>query len=371
MSFFTLIIKNLLRQRVRTLLTVLGIGVGITTVVALGVITNALKATSGEILRTGGADFMVAQEGTSDLSFSTVTEADWAAIAARPDVRATRGMMFHITRAGSNPYFPLLGVRASDLAEPALPFLQGALFAPSAVDEIVLGDTAASDLKVQVGDTVTLDRRTFTVTGIYHTGSTIEDGGGYAPLAVVQQMTSKLGVVTAVWVSVADGFDIATVAQRIEEQFPNLAAVTSVAEYGEIDQGLQLVDAANLAISALAVGIGAIGVMNTMVMSVFERTRQIGILRAVGWSSSRILRMIIGEALILCVIAAIVGSLLGVLATRGLLLIPTIRSLLELRYTADIFVRALAVALTVALAGAAYPAFRAVRLSPMEALRYE
>src|SRR3970282_1475130 len=121
-------------------------------------------------------------------------------------------------------------------------------------------------------------------------------------------------------------------------------------------------DPANIAISVLAVGIGAIGVMNTMVMWVSERTREIGILRAVGWSGRRILRMIIGESLFLCVVAAVVGSALGVLAAPAILLIDLIHKLLAPTYTVDVFVRALVVAVVVALAGAVYPAARAVRL---------
>jgi len=170
---------------------------------------------------------------------------------------------------------------------------------------------------------------------------------------------------------VTPGADPRSVAESIEETFPNLATISTVNEYGKVDQGVRMLDAANIAISVLAVGIGAIGVMNTMVMAVFERTREIGILRAVGWSGRRILRMIIGESLLLCGIAAVVGAALGVLATRAILLIDTVRNLLEPQYSADVFIRALAVAVIVALAGAAYPAFRAIRLTPMEALRYE
>jgi putative ABC transport system permease protein len=70
-------------------------------------------------------------------------------------------------------------------------------------------------------------------------------------------------------------------------------------------------------------------------------------------------------------VAAVAGSLVGVAATQALLLVDTIRTLLEPQYTVSVFLRGLLVAVIVALAGAAYPAFRAVRLTPMEALRYE
>jgi putative ABC transport system permease protein len=235
----------------------------------------------------------------------------------------------------------------------------------------MLGGRAANDLKVGPGDSVQIEDREFTVAGVYQTGRLWEDGGAYAPLPVVQDMAGKSGVVTAVFISVEAGFTPDQVAASIQDEFDGLATISDVNEYKKVDQGVQMLDAANLAISILAVGIGAIGVMNTMVMSVFERTREIGILRAVGWSGRRILRMIISESILLCIIAAAIGSGLGVLATRAILLVDTVRNLLEPQYGVDIFMRALIVAVAVALAGAAYPAYRAVRLTPMEALRYE
>lgn len=371
MTFLSLILKNLLRQRVRTSLTVIGISIGITTVVALGVITDSLKATAGEIINLGGADFMVAQEGAADLSFSIVPEEAAAALGQRPDVARAEPALFHIVRVGSNPFFVLLGRNPDQVAMNAPRLLAGGTLTPGETDEVMLGSRAAENLDAVVGDEVAIENEQFEVVGIYQTGRLWEDGGAYGDLAKVQEMAGREGVVTAVFVTAAQGHDQAAVAAAIEADFEDLATISDVGEYKKVDQGVQMLDAANIAISVLAVGIGAIGVMNTMAMSVFERTREIGILRAVGWSGQRILRMVITESLLLCLVAAVVGSILGILATRAVLVIGTVSNLLEPQYDANVFIRAFAVALVVGLAGAAYPAFRAVRLTPMEALRYE
>jgi putative ABC transport system permease protein len=343
-SFLELILKNIIRQRIRTGLTVLGISLGIT---------------------------MVAQEGAADLSFSVLPESTVGDVQATEGVGGAEGMLFHIARVGSNPFFFLIGRDAEGLAAAPPTLLDGEIWGPAATNELLLGTRAAADLEVGVGDTVTIEDVVFTVVGVYESGRLYEDGGAYAPIAVVQGIAGRSGVITAVFVTVGPGASIPAVAERIENDIEGVATITNAGEYGKVDQGVEFLDAANLAISVLAVGIGAIGVMNTMIMSVFERTREIGILRAVGWSGRRILRMIITESLVLCAIATVVGSALGVLATRAIMLIDTVRNLLEPQYTVDIFVRALVVAVVVALAGAAYPAFRAVRLTPMEALRYE
>jgi putative ABC transport system permease protein len=371
MSFFGLVARNLLRQRTRTALTVIGISVGIMTVVALGVVADGLKASTGDLLRLGDADFIVAQQGASDMTFSTVTVEEWTALEQMPGVARATGVLMHVTRVGSNVYFLTFGIRPDQLAANPPRLVAGELLASQAADEIVLGARAADDLGVGVGDSVAIDDRPFRVVGVYQTGVRIQDSGGYVPLPVVEELAGRSGVVTGVYVTVAPDAEPALVAAAIEEQFPQLAAIGDVSEVGEVDQGMQIIDAANLAISLLAVGIGAIGVMNTMVMSVFERTRELGILRAVGWRGRRILQLIVGESLLLCVVSAGVGTLLGVLLSRAVLLVGTVAAFLEPRYSLEVFVRALVVAVVVALIGSAYPAFRAVRLTPMEALRHE
>jgi putative ABC transport system permease protein len=370
-SFGALIFKNLFRQRVRTSLTVIGIGLGIATVVALGAVIGGMKATAGDILKAFDSDFIVAEKGSADLSFSSVTEEELQAVAAHEGVADVIGILIRVTKVGSNPYFVTIGMEAADLTHSDIRLVEGSYFTDRDSDRLMLGTRAANQLGAAVGATVTIDSRTFTVAGIYKTDNIWIDSGAMAPLSVVQEASGKPGLITFAYVHAEEGRDPIALAESIREDLPLLTTVANISEYSRVDQGIEIMDALNLAISALAVGIGAIGVMNTMVMSVYERTREIGILRAVGWSDNRVVRMILGESLLLCLVAAVIGAAAGVSASRAVLLIPAVRSLLQPQYTTDIFVRGLIVAFAVALVGAAYPVIRALRLQPMEALRHE
>src|SRR5512136_1376912 len=178
MPFFMLIFRNLLRQRIRTLLTAFGISLGITTVVALGVVTNSLKATAQDILTAGGSDFAIGQSGSADLTYSTLTQEQLQAVATYDGVEHATGILMAVSRLGSNPYFVQMGINPSDLDYFQVPLVTGRRLAPDAPSEILLGQEAASQLKKKVGDTVEVKDELFLVVGIYRTGNTVEDGGG-------------------------------------------------------------------------------------------------------------------------------------------------------------------------------------------------
>ena len=370
MTFLGLIVKNLMRQRVRSILTLTGIAIAITTVVALGVITAGMRATADAFVQAGTADFMAAQDGAADLSFSTLPESVVGEVAAVEGVAQARGAFMFITTAGSNPFF-FLGGAEPEIIAGEVDLVAGESLTGEDPDEILLGSASADDLGVGVGDDVTISDHTFTVVGIYESDVLWEDGGGFAPLETVQQVAGKPDTVSVVYVTVDEGADPAAVGDAIVEEVPSVVVITGADDYSQVDQGFVLLDAATTAISLLAVLIGGIGVMNTMIMSVFERTREIGVLRAVGWSSSRVLRMIVFESLVLTIAAAFLGCLLGVAASQLVTLSPSVSGLLQPTYTVDTFVLAVVVAVVVGLLGALYPAIRAARLTPMEALRYE
>ena len=119
---------------------------------------------------------------------------------------------------------------------------------------------------------------------------------------------------------VTDNANVTTVSKTIEDTYPNeLSTTTAEATAGRINQGLGFIDTATWAISLLAIFIGAVGVINTMIMSVYERTREIGVLKAVGWKDRRILGMILGESVVLTLIAFVVGTVVAVVGVELLL----------------------------------------------------
>ena len=125
------------------------------------------------------------------------------------------------------------------------------------------------------------------------------------------------------------------------------------------------------AMSGLTMLVGGIVMMNAMLMSVFERTQEIGVLRALGWRRRRVVRMILVEALALSLFSGIAGIGIGICLNRLLGLIPMYGPILKPIYNGPIFVQITVLVLVLGIVGAIYPAWRAAGLRPIEALRYE
>lgn len=221
-----------------------------------------------------------------------------------------------------------------------------------------------------MGDSINLFGESFTITGIFETGNIMYDGAAFTSLDTLQNITKSQGEVSTIYVQVYDDTNLTELSQSIEATYPNeLTASSASALSDRINEGLGIIDSATWAISLLAIFIGGVGVVNTMIMSIYERTREIGVLKAVGWRSRRILGMIMGESIVLTLIAAVVGTVLGILAAEaGLSLLS---GKISPAYSLDVFVRGFLVAILVGVLGGIYPAYRASRLPPTEALRYE
>jgi putative ABC transport system permease protein len=156
----------------------------------------------------------------------------------------------------------------------------------------------------------------------------------------------------------------------IERRFPEVRASLS-SEFAQSSNDTKTSQAMMNGIGFLALLVGGIVVANTMLMSIYERAREIGTLRALGWRKQQILGQIISESLLLCTIAAIFGSLMGVVFMTLLAQVPIVASMISPDWSVGTFVQALVLTLIVGLIAGAYPAWRASRLQPVEALRYE
>src|SRR4029453_6205002 len=135
---------------------------------------------------------------------------------------------------------------------------------------------------------VRVGRRSFRVAGIFHSGNRFVDRAVVLPLKAVQAIAQRPHEVTTLGVIVSLGATPKAVAKRLERRFPGVTAVVEPGQAVKIDTSSRLIVSAGWIFSLLALIIGGIGVTNTMAMSVFERVREIGIMRAVGWSSGRI-----------------------------------------------------------------------------------
>jgi putative ABC transport system permease protein len=211
----------------------------------------------------------------------------------------------------------------------------------------------------------------FTIVGRFHSGDTFEDTGVVLPLKTVERLAHRPGEITTVAVTVSPGLRARTVAQRVERRFPGTVAVYEPGQAIKVDTSSRLIVDTGWIISLLALIVGGIGVANTMAMSVVERVREIGILRAVGWRAWRIAVLIVSEAIAISLLALGVGLGLGVLAAEEFSNHTSTSGLVKPDFTAGVFAWGLAFALGVALIGAAYPTWRAIRLTPIEALRRE
>jgi putative ABC transport system permease protein len=125
----------------------------------------------------------------------------------------------------------------------------------------------------------------------------------------------------------------------------------------------------SLAISIIAVAVGALSVLSALVMATQERTREIGIFAAIGWSNARIMAWIVLEGMLMCAIGCVLGVLLGFLAAFAFPHIPAIGNLISFKPSVALISPILGAVFALCLLGSLFPAWRAIRMVPAEALR--
>ena len=230
---------------------------------------------------------------------------------------------------------------------------------------------------VKLGQAITISEQKFTVVGIFESNQDLESNMVIMLLEDAQQVLGKKGSITGCTVNVKDKTPegIAAVRAVIEttvaEKNKSKLRAKPPGEFVQQSNQIRAATAMAWMTSMVALFIGGIGVLNTMFMSVFERTREIGILRAIGWCPSRVMKMILAESVLLSIGGGIIGTIGGLGLIKLLSRLPVVNGVVQAAITPDIIMKGFAIAIVVGLVGAAYPAYRGSQLLPTEALRHE
>lgn len=390
MHFFTFILRNLTRRPTRSVLTILGLAVAVASMVALFGITSNIETSVESSFDSRRIDLVVTQAGrssglNSDFRMYLVDEA--RKIKGVKQVAYAVVNLIDVTRdSGYTDQVMIQGWRPDNFAFDDLEILAGRKIADGDRHKVMLGSTIAKNLSKNVGDSVVFGRReaentenVYEVIGIFKSKIVFEDGGAIVPYEDGRVLTGMQVTGFSVRVDKPtpdSSAEVDAVREEIESlrdpEDPSVRlAAQSPASYTDSISHLKMIRAIAWLVSAIAVLIGVIGLLNTMAMSVLERTQEIGILRAVGWPPNRVIRMIIGEATLLSVAAAAVGVLTAALGLSLLTLSPKVNGFIESRLSLLVIVKGLGITLLIGLLGGVYPAVRAARLLPTEAIRHD
>ena len=373
LSFAGLAWKNLWRRRLRTSLTLCGIGMAIGAFVALVGFSRSFEHEWLRLYSSSGTDIAVVDKSFMN---SSVNQSLQGKLNTVPVVERAEPMIFNLMDLTPEANALVFGWLDNTYEFESLTFSSGGRF-HNGKPEIILGEMLAKNLDKKVGDTLEMQGSTFTVVGIFHGGTALEAGAVIMPLDQMQQLTSLQGKVSGFHVRlrpVPSGESPDHYLKRsqalIEAAVPGLNA-QSAADRAANNQFVDIAHAVAWGTSCIALLMGILGIANTMAMSVFERTREIGILRAIGWKAWRVLLLIQVEAAVLGSVGGIIGIGIGWGALRVLSTLPQTASVVSSNLDPLHFFEALGISILSGLIAGAYPAWRGAHLSPVEALRHD
>jgi putative ABC transport system permease protein len=388
-------LRNLARRKVRTALTILGVTIGIWALVVFGSMANKITA-----LVEGGSDYYADKLIVSDASgsmggFSSAPMSLSTAEALRNvdgvSVVAPTVMMLmdEQPNAVSMGVPPMIGAQVAGSDEGLetfeISFAEGRGL--TAEDEgtyvTVLGSDIARKFDRGVGDRILLRGTPFEVVGVMEPTLTAPDQEAMVPMAAAQELLvaslpevlqagiDPSDVATSMVVYIDVGSDPEVVARRIENDVANVSTMTGADFDEQIGSATAILNAILVGIALISLVVGGLSVINTMAMSIAERTREIGIKRAIGGSRFRIVRELVTESALIGLIGGLIGLGLGVVVVIIGNEAGRSSGTVLFEMTTGTAITALAFATILGAIAGFLPALHAARLDPVSALRYE
>jgi putative ABC transport system permease protein len=365
----SLVFSNMLHRPARTVVSVVGIGIGILLIIfTLGLANGSLRERAQREANVG-AEIMVRSAGSLGLSGS---ESARIPVSMVDDIKAADGVADAVAIAQNSVSAAdtTTGSRLVDAVNfdeysriAGLQIVRGRKFIDGG-DEVVCDTGWLQQRGLSIGDKVKLYERDFTLVGSYEpaAGARIK-----VPLSTMQAQLGAEGKASAILVKIKEGFTPDAVAQSLHARFPD----TQIILTRELEElYMQSIPALNVFLNVVigvAGAVSALIILLTMYTTVTERTRQIGVLKSLGMSNTGIAWTIVQEALLI----GAGGILFGLIATFILKAALTEWTTLNVQIEPKIVAGILAVGLLSSVLGALYPGLRAARLDAVEALSYE
>lgn len=370
MTFFSIIVRGLWRRPVRTGLTLVGISIGIAAVVALVGISRGFEQSWAMGMKARGTDIVVSNMGSAlaPKPFSTSVQDKISNI---PQVAATCSIFVDLTSIEDSSMMVVSARQWGGFSWQNLKLISGRMPNNATEPAVVLGQNAAEVLKKKIGDTLQIENKELSVVGIVDGGALVENGSVILSLSLYQEISGNDGKINIIDVRAAPGMDeeqVKSLCGKINALVPEARAMPAGDNVGN-SQAYRFISAMSWGTSLLAVIVGVLGVMNTMLMTVFERKQEICILLAIGWKRARIIRMVLWESALLGFLGGVGGVIIGTVGVKILETLPAIHGLLEPDLSARLMVISVAIAVIVGVLSGLYPAWKSSRLTPSLAMQ--
>lgn len=364
--------SNLSRRPARTILTILGIALAIGTAVALLALGRGITESLSRSFDERGTELVVAPRNIVDVTGMRLPEETGAALATIDGVAEVTGELVAFTSTSAGQHVLVTGWPANARDWQSVPITSGRLPAGGA-REVLLGDVIADTLGASTGARVELFDEEFIVSGITGYGTAMNRGMAIMHLPVLQEAAFREGQVSYFSIRLEAGLGqggASSVRETIAATLPVVVSdMQELVDELRNDRNIAVLQAVSTAISIVAVVMGALNLLATLLLSVQERTREIGMLASIGWSDRLVITLVVLEGLFLGLAGCAGGIVIGIIASSFFSAIPALGDIIAFTPRASDVVLPLLFAIPLCAVGSAYPAWRAVRMLPAEALR--
>lgn len=386
MVFLRLAVTNLRRHRTRSLLTMLGIATSVAVLFSILSFNKGFTSSLDRELKKTGLHFMVVPSGCPHEVASLVLHGSiipkflntsvMDAINAQPGIEFVSPMLVGQLPDRARGRVDLVyGIEMSRLSS-LKPHWSIEGSAPVAENDILIGEEIAGHSGLRPGDKIRYDtfNEDLRVSGIVKKTGGQDDAFIYMDIKAAQRIFRRPTGATAIGVRVSDPASLTALTDALSEKVPGIQIVTMGQVMNSISNLAASAKVLSLSIALIAVIVSAVGVMNSMLMAVFERTSEIGMMRAVGASRLDVFRIIMKEGVILTlsggaagIVAAAAGG--GVIERLAHKIMPYVPGGAMAGFDPAIAAGSLLFISAVGILSGLYPAYKASSISPVEAIR--